>query len=83
VVGQSRDDVLTVVQAGGHHPGSQYKPPALSRYSAQPLLFKATKLGGGEDVTCSTKLLNGPEIAESQGKVAGWPMQKAAMPGAG
>jgi hypothetical protein len=23
VVGQSRDDVLTVVQAGGHHPGSQ------------------------------------------------------------
>jgi hypothetical protein len=24
VVGQSRDDVLTVVQAGGHHPGSQF-----------------------------------------------------------
>jgi hypothetical protein len=23
VVGQSRDDALTVVQAGGHHPGSQ------------------------------------------------------------
>jgi hypothetical protein len=23
VVGQSRDDVPTVVQAGGHHPGSQ------------------------------------------------------------
>jgi hypothetical protein len=23
VVGQSRDDVLTVVQAGGRHPGSQ------------------------------------------------------------
>ncbi len=26
VVGQSRDDVLTVVQAGGHHPGSQRSP---------------------------------------------------------
>ena len=25
VVGQSRDDVLAVVQAGGHHPGSQYR----------------------------------------------------------
>ena len=24
VVGQSRDDVPTVVQAGGHHPGSQF-----------------------------------------------------------
>jgi hypothetical protein len=24
VVGQSRDDAPTVVQAGGHHPGSQF-----------------------------------------------------------
>jgi len=26
VIGQSRDDVPTVVQAGGHHPGSHEGP---------------------------------------------------------
>ena len=31
VVGQSRDDVLTVVQAGGHHPGSQRRPTFIIR----------------------------------------------------
>jgi hypothetical protein len=35
VIGQSRDDVLTVVQAGGHHPGSHCQ--ALNRISLRLL----------------------------------------------
>ena len=54
MVGQSRDDVLTVVQAGGHHPGSQQKPQACSRYS--PIARYCLALGGGTDVTYRTKL---------------------------
>ena len=33
VVGQSRDDVLTVVQVGGHHPGSQFNKDYLATSS--------------------------------------------------
>jgi hypothetical protein len=37
VVGLSRDDALTVVQAGGDHPGSQYvKYPSQPRGQQQP-----------------------------------------------
>jgi hypothetical protein len=37
VVGQSRDDALTVVQAGGHHPGSQRIIAAILLFRSQPI----------------------------------------------
>jgi hypothetical protein len=38
VVGQSRDDVLTAVQAGGYHPGSQLLPPQINNTATGILL---------------------------------------------
>ncbi len=41
MVGQSRDDALTVVQAGGHHPGSQ------RRRKLQPTAAACVSYDGG------------------------------------
>ena len=70
VVGQSRDDRPTAVQAGGNHPGSHYACPQNTR-----AVVTITPVGGGRgpspgslEKAMDGSVQPGPEGAPSQGR---------------